>query len=464
MSDLKTYSQEEISQHHTKSDLWLVIHGKVYDVSRYIEDHPGGVDALVEVAGTDATTSYEDVGHSEDSREIMEQFLVGYLAGAIVEASKPPPPPESDTATRPNQLNHAQGPPISTNRQPPMWEKYRTMALYIASLGSIALVDYEAYIHSPKPSWPQFEHSGFWRGVFISSAVGISIATAVSIYVEKTLHATKDFNSYPAHMKPAYEVARTVTDKHGVLNPREYKAFPLIRKDQLSPDSFRFVFALPKQKSVLGLPIGQHVAIRANVDGKSVSRSYTPVSNNSDLGRLELCIKVYPDGALTGHYMTNLKIGDSVEFRGPTGMMRYRKGMCSQIGMVAGGTGITPMYQVIRAICEDPSDKTTISLLYGNNTLNDILLRDKLDGFAKTYPEKFRVWYVLGKPPKDWQYGNGYVTKDLAQTRLPAPAPDSKIMLCGPPGLVNAMKKSLVELGFDKPNAVSKMNDQVFAF
>ena len=145
-------------------------------------------------------------------------------------------------------------------------------------------------------------------------------------------------------------------------------------------------------------------------------------------------------------------------------MMRYRKGMCSQIGMVAGGTGITPMYQVIRAICEDPSDKTTISLLYGNNTLNDILLRDKLDGFANAYPQKFKVWYVLGKPPKDWQYGKGFVTKELVQSRLPAPVPGSKIMLCGPPGLVNAMKKSLVELGFDKPNAVSKMNDQVFSF
>ena len=256
---------------------------EVYDISRYIEDHPGGVDALVEVAGADATTAYEDVGHSEDSREIMEQFLVGYLAGAAVEASKPAPPPQLDTEKRPNQLNHAQGPPVSVNKQQPEWEKYRTLALYVASLGSIALVDYEAYIRNPKSSWPHFEHGGFWRGVLITSAVGISIATAVSIYVEKTLHATVDIDSYPAHMKPPHEVARPVTDKHGVLNPREYKAFPLIRKDQLSPDSYRFVFALPKPKSVLGLPIGQHVAIRANIDGKSVSRYVAILQSTNDI-------------------------------------------------------------------------------------------------------------------------------------------------------------------------------------
>ena len=244
----------------------------MYDVSRYIEDHPGGVDALVELAGTDATISYEDVGHSEDSREIMEQFLVGQLEGAVVETSKPAPPPQPNTAARPNQLNHAQGPPTSTNEHLPDWEKYRTLALYIASIGSIALIGYEAYIRNPKIGWFHFEHGGLWKGVLVSGAVGISIATALSIYAEKALQIGKNSNSHPAHMKLPNEVARPGTDKRGVLNPREYKQFPLIRKDQLSPDSYRFVFALPQQKSVLGLPIGQHVAIRANVDGKNVSR------------------------------------------------------------------------------------------------------------------------------------------------------------------------------------------------
>lgn len=52
----------------------------MYDVTKYARDHPGGAEALIEVAGTDATSAYEDVGHSEDAREIMHQFLVGSLA------------------------------------------------------------------------------------------------------------------------------------------------------------------------------------------------------------------------------------------------------------------------------------------------------------------------------------------------------------------------------------------------
>ncbi|MDE9440018.1 hypothetical protein EWS82_13140, partial [Staphylococcus xylosus] len=108
--------------------------------------------------------------------------------------------------------------------------------------------------------------------------------------------------------------------------------------------------------------------IKAAIDGADVSRSYTPVSNNTDLGRLELVIKCYPDGLLTGKYLANLKVGDKVLFRGPKGAMRYKRGLCKKIGMIAGGTGITPMYQLIRAICEDDKDTTEVSLILANRT------------------------------------------------------------------------------------------------
>ena len=84
----------------------------------------------------------------------------------------------------------------------------------------------------------------------------------------------------------------------------------------LSKDTVRFVFKLPSQASILGLPIGQHVAIRGYFDDESghhtVTRSYTPVSNNKDLGRLELVIKLYSDGQLTGKYLSKLEVGDEV--------------------------------------------------------------------------------------------------------------------------------------------------------
>jgi cytochrome-b5 reductase len=175
-------------------------------------------------------------------------------------------------------------------------------------------------------------------------------------------------------------------------------------------------------------------------------------------------IKIYADGLLTGKYLNSLNIGDYVDFRGPKGAMRYRRGWATRLGMISGGTGITPMFQLIRAICEDQLDTTEVSLVYANRSEEDILLRAELDRFARLYPKKLRIWYVLDHPPSDWPFGTGFVNKEMIQGRLPAASTDTKIVLCGPPGMVNASKKNLVELGFEAPGSVSRMSDQIFCF
>ncbi|CAH1269683.1 CYB5A [Branchiostoma lanceolatum] len=77
--DLKQLSQEEVEKHTTGTSSWLVIHDKVYDVTKFLEEHPGGEEVLLEQAGKDGTESFEDVGHSEDARELMENYLIGEL-------------------------------------------------------------------------------------------------------------------------------------------------------------------------------------------------------------------------------------------------------------------------------------------------------------------------------------------------------------------------------------------------
>jgi cytochrome-b5 reductase len=92
------------------------------------------------------------------------------------------------------------------------------------------------------------------------------------------------------------------------------------------------------------------------------------------------------------------------------------------------------------------------------------LLRNELDTFARRYPRNLKVYYLLDQPPENWEFGSGYVTKELMKEKLPAPSFDSKVFLCGPPGMVNASKKSLVDLGFEQPGASAKVSDQVFVF
>uniref|UniRef100_A0A3Q3D3Y5 Cytochrome b5 heme-binding domain-containing protein n=1 Tax=Hippocampus comes TaxID=109280 RepID=A0A3Q3D3Y5_HIPCM len=73
------YTLEDIQVHNMSNDTWLIIHDKVYDVTSFLEEHPGGEEVLLEQAGADATESFEDVGHSTDAREMLQQFCIGEL-------------------------------------------------------------------------------------------------------------------------------------------------------------------------------------------------------------------------------------------------------------------------------------------------------------------------------------------------------------------------------------------------
>ncbi|KAM0252868.1 hypothetical protein ACHAQJ_007498 [Trichoderma viride] len=75
----KEYTYQDVAEHNTKKDIFVVIHDKVYDTSKFIDEHPGGEEVLLDVAGQDATEAFEDVGHSDEARETLEQLLVGTL-------------------------------------------------------------------------------------------------------------------------------------------------------------------------------------------------------------------------------------------------------------------------------------------------------------------------------------------------------------------------------------------------
>ena len=138
----------------------------------------------------------------------------------------------------------------------------------------------------------------------------------------------------------------------------------------LSHDTRRFRFALP-EGHVLGLPVGKHINLSITLDGKPVVRSYTPVTSDDDVGFFDLVVKVYfantnpkfPEGGKLSQYLEKMNINDMIDARGPAGRITYlgqgqfsledpkkklppTKRVARNIGMIAGGTGITPMLQV----------------------------------------------------------------------------------------------------------------------
>ena len=76
---MATYRLKEVEGHNTKKSAWMVIHNKVYDTTAFMQEHPGGEEVLLDVLGTDCTESFEDVGHSNDARDLLKDYLLGDL-------------------------------------------------------------------------------------------------------------------------------------------------------------------------------------------------------------------------------------------------------------------------------------------------------------------------------------------------------------------------------------------------
>jgi cytochrome-b5 reductase len=247
-----------------------------------------------------------------------------------------------------------------------------------------------------------------------------------------------------------------------VLDVSEFKEFPLIQKTVVSHNTALYRFGLPNATDRLGLPIGQHVSVAAHIGDKEIVRSYTPTSSDDELGYFDLLVKSYPTGNVSKHF-ANLNLGDKIRVRGPKGQFKYERGLVDSLSMVAGGSGITPMYQVLQAIAKDPSDKTKVVLIYANVTFEDILLKKELDQLAAEH-DNISVYYVLNNPPENWTGGVGFVTPDILQAHLFPPSSRTKVLLCGPPPMVSSLKKALPTIGYVKPKPLSKLEDQVFAF
>lgn len=274
-----------------------------------------------------------------------------------------------------------------------------------------------------------------------------------------------DWNYVPyaiglAILLSGFKVMRGTPTK--VLKPDQFQEFELADKTVISHNVAIYKFNLPHSNAILGLPIGQHVSLAATIDGKEVVRSYTPTSSDADRGHFNLLIKSYPTGNIS-KYVANMKIGQTIKCRGPKGQFVYAPNMVRAFGMIAGGTGITPMLQIIRAITENPEDKTQIDLIFANVNREDILLKDELDELAANN-DNFRVHYVLNNPSEGWKGGVGFVTADIIKDCCPGPAKDVKILICGPPPMVSGMKKATTALGFEPAKPVSKLGDQVFCF
>ncbi|CAH0056685.1 unnamed protein product [Clonostachys solani] len=216
--------------------------------------------------------------------------------------------------------------------------------------------------------------------------------------------------------------------------------------ENLNHNTKRLRFELPEADQVSGLTVASAILtkFKGPNDEKPTLRPYTPISDEDAKGHLDLLVKKYPDGPMSTH-IHSLEVGQELNIKGPLPKYAWSENKHSHIGLIAGGTGITPVFQLARAIFKNPNDKTKVTLIFGNVTEEDILLKKELSELENTYPQRFRAFYVLDKPPKDWSGNSGFITQELLKTVLPEPKEENiKLFVCGPPGLMKAISGNKV--------------------
>lgn len=367
----KTFSMSEVSKHNSADSAWIIVHGHIYDCTRFLKDHPGGSDSILINAGTDCTEEFEAI-HSDKAKKMLEDYRIGELinSGYVSDSS----------ASSPNNSVH-----------------------------------------------------------------GASNTT---------------------HLAPIKEVPAPV--RSVALIPREKIPCKLVEKTSISHDVRRFRFALPSEDQVLGLPVGKHIFLCANIDGKLCMRAYTPTSGIDEVGYFDLVVKIYfkgmhpkfPNGGLLSQYLDSLPIGSFLDVKGPLGHIEYmgrgnfmvhgKPKFAKKLAMLAGGTGITPIYQVMQAILKDPEDETEMYVVYANRTEDDILLREELDAWASKH-ERVKVWYVVEKAIKEgWKYSTGFITESIMREHVPMGSDEALALTCGPPPMIQfAVQPNLEKMNYD---------------
>ena len=248
------------------------------------------------------------------------------------------------------------------------------------------------------------------------------------------------------------------------LQQRAWTKAVLASKKRISSDTLIFNFTLEHNDQTLGLPIGQHLMIRLRdpVTREAIIRPYTPISETAERGTLHVLIKLYLDsanvrGGKMSKAMAALPVGHGVDFKGPVGKFTYLgHGRCKindserQVGrfaMICAGSGITPIFQVFRAVMRDKSDPTLCTILNGNRLVEDILCREDLEALMQGNEERAEIVHTLTKGDETWTGMRGRIDAELVR-RYCGLGEGTLVLVCGPEALERSVHGVLKEMGW----------------
>ncbi|CAH0023142.1 unnamed protein product [Clonostachys rhizophaga] len=188
----------ELAQHCTANDLWVSVHGNVYNLTSFLKDHPGGIDSILQCAGDDGTEAYDYAGHSKSASATLKRFLIGPLEGHDEKLSEQDD--RSDTLVKPE---------LQSPRNSYLPASYSLIGFLRLFLGT-ALGGFFIAIGSRFALQNQSFHTlialgkramdsigAFGAGALLSSSVALVVFAYAYEQFRKTLHHTKEPFAYP---------------------------------------------------------------------------------------------------------------------------------------------------------------------------------------------------------------------------------------------------------------------------
>ncbi|KAI0843229.1 hypothetical protein F5Y06DRAFT_83855 [Hypoxylon sp. FL0890] len=264
------------------------------------------------------------------------------------------------------------------------------------------------------------------------------------------------------------ESTKTSAPRATFLQSKVWTKANLSAKKKISDDTKIFTFDLEHLEQTSGLPIGQHLMMRLRdpATREAIIRSYTPLSEATEKGKLDVLVKIYYDkpgkkGGKMTQALDALPVGHSVDFKGPVGKFEYLgRGLCAVSGrqrkvkrfiMICGGSGITPIFQVLRAVLTDREDPTSCLVIDGNRVEQDILCKEELDKMITGNAHKCRLLYTLSQPEPSWTGFRGRMNKELLEKEIgPCRSINGEdlVLICGPEPMEKSVHSILKNMGW----------------
>jgi ring-1,2-phenylacetyl-CoA epoxidase subunit PaaE len=254
------------------------------------------------------------------------------------------------------------------------------------------------------------------------------------------------------------DVGTTATHAQ-VAASRSHSSFHPLRVadvEQLTDDAVAISFEVPEHlREAFAYTPGQHLTLRATLDGEEVRRSYSICSAPSE-HRLRVAVKRLEGGLFSGHVSTGLEPGDVLDVMTPAGRFGVQLDPTNgkHYAAVVAGSGITPIMSMLSAVLESEPD-SRFTLVYGNRDTSSVMFLEELADLKNRYPDRLHLVHVLSREPQEAELLHGRIDETKLTALLDSlvrPEDVDEWLLCGPFAMVQQVHTTLVERGVPKPD------------